>query len=43
MKFIIDWYENCKCQDLDYKYVTPKMMDDFVAKTAELIKIEFDF
>lgn len=43
MKFIIDWYENCKCQDLDYKYVTPKMMDDFVAKTAELIKTEFNF
>ncbi len=43
MQFIIEWYSNCNYQDLDYKYVTPKMIDDFVEKNADLIKTEFDF
>lgn len=37
MKIIVDFYSNSKCENVEYKYLTPQEIDNFVEKTFNLI------
>lgn len=41
MKNIVAFYSNSKCEQMDYAFISPMLMDKFVSKTVKLLEEDF--
>lgn len=42
MKNIVKFYTNSKYEEMNYKYISPQTMDNFVEKTISLVRYDLD-